>query len=200
MRQERSLEAWRDRDDPWTRCIDEEERVRGSKTKIRKGVKERMRRIDLDETQSSTCAPSEEDGRCNADTGRPATVFLSHTFFFFFSFKSYTRYTRSYTIYKVLFSLFLISCVSHPSVLVERSQPWLYSTNPRCPPTDTNGYLCQRLGNLLLYIPLYKQRVNRDHFPLSSLLLVLLWFFLHFYSTSRRTLKASFTSSSSSSS
>lgn len=34
--------------------------------------------------------------------------------------------------------------------------------NPRCPPTDTNGYLCQR-RNLLLYIPLYKQRVNRAH-------------------------------------
>lgn len=32
--------------------------------------------------------------------------------------------------------------------------------NPRCPPTDTNGYLCRR-RNLLLYIPLYKQRVNR---------------------------------------
>lgn len=32
--------------------------------------------------------------------------------------------------------------------------------NPRCPPTDTNGHLCQR-RNLLLYIPLYKQRVNR---------------------------------------
>jgi len=36
--------------------------------------------------------------------------------------------------------------------------------NPRCPPTDTNGYLCQR-RNLLLYIPLYKQRVNRAPHP-----------------------------------
>lgn len=36
--------------------------------------------------------------------------------------------------------------------------------NPRCPSTDTNGYLCQR-RNLLLYIPLYKQRVNRAPHP-----------------------------------
>lgn len=38
--------------------------------------------------------------------------------------------------------------------------------NPRCPPTDTNGHLCQR-RNLLLYIPLYKQRVNRAAYELA---------------------------------
>lgn len=41
-----------------------------------------------------------------------------------------------------------------PALILPRDE------NPRCPPTDTNGYLCQR-RNLLLYIPLYKQRVNR---------------------------------------
>lgn len=37
--------------------------------------------------------------------------------------------------------------------------------NPRCPSVDTNGHPMPR-RNLLLYIPLYKQRVNLTH-PLS---------------------------------
>lgn len=53
-----------------------------------------------------------------------------------------------------LVSSLLLPFLGPASLILPRDE------NPRCPPTDTNGHLCQR-RNLLLYIPLYKQRVNR---------------------------------------
>lgn len=72
------------------------------------------------------------------------------------------RFPRiSYTILSVLRRSF-----SFPIVVSTPDAPpscrYAADGNPRCPSTDTNGYLCQR-RNLLLYIPLYKQRVNRAH-------------------------------------
>lgn len=90
-----------------------------------------------------------------AKSTRPAAVFVVHTLF-----------TRSFFLERVYRLSSANSSVSFRSS--SRSHLWFLGPalilprdeNPRCPPTDTNGYLCQR-RNLLLYIPLYKQRVNR---------------------------------------
>lgn len=92
---------------------------------------------------------------------------LSSTVYSFISLSFLSLSILSHTIHSVLPRLFYPPCPSRrcgPSPLPGLLRRYAADGNPRCPLTDTNGYLCQR-RNLLLYIPLYKQRVNRAPHP-----------------------------------